>query len=300
MELKQLEYFCTVCEKGSFSRAAESLYTSQPNVSKVVQSLEQELGRPLFERTSQGVRITSYGRTVQEYARAVLRNASLICAATAANKSRRLSVASLPSDSVARRVVEFHQRWSGTCTLEHREGPVEAICDWVACGIADVGIVNVAEKQVRFFRHIISHKRLVFRPVCTREALLLAGPKSPLYGRESVDIAELTEQRLIRSAEDFFSPEHPLEQASFELPSAKPLRWDIQTNSSSVCFYALCHTDLACVWLGGNPPEDLPQKVHTLRITGGETAFQSGYLLPQDMALSEPMRWFLNRLWETL
>ena len=49
MELKQLEYFMVACEKGSFNQAAECLYTSQPNVSKVIGMLEQELGRALFE-----------------------------------------------------------------------------------------------------------------------------------------------------------------------------------------------------------------------------------------------------------
>lgn len=45
MELKQLEYFMVACEKGSFNQAAECLYTSQPNVSKVIGMLEQELGQ---------------------------------------------------------------------------------------------------------------------------------------------------------------------------------------------------------------------------------------------------------------
>ena len=49
MELKQLEYFMVTCEKGSFNKAAECLYTTQPNVSKVISSLEKELGRELFE-----------------------------------------------------------------------------------------------------------------------------------------------------------------------------------------------------------------------------------------------------------
>ena len=60
MELRQLEYFIVVCEKGSFNRAAECLYTSQPNVSKVIHSLEKELGRSLFERSPRGLRITPY------------------------------------------------------------------------------------------------------------------------------------------------------------------------------------------------------------------------------------------------
>ena len=63
MELKQLEYFMVTCEKGSFNKAAECLYTTQPNVSKVISSLEKELGRELFERTGKGIRITPYGET---------------------------------------------------------------------------------------------------------------------------------------------------------------------------------------------------------------------------------------------
>ena len=55
MELRQLEYFMITCEKGSFNQAAECLYTTQPNVSKVISSLEKELGRPLFERSSRGI-----------------------------------------------------------------------------------------------------------------------------------------------------------------------------------------------------------------------------------------------------
>lgn len=41
MELRQLEYFIITCEKGSFNQAAECLYTTQPNVSKVISSLEK-------------------------------------------------------------------------------------------------------------------------------------------------------------------------------------------------------------------------------------------------------------------
>lgn len=45
MDIKQLEFFVTACERGSLSQAAICLYTSQPNVSKTIRSLERELGR---------------------------------------------------------------------------------------------------------------------------------------------------------------------------------------------------------------------------------------------------------------
>ena len=96
MELKQLEYFMVTCEKGSFNKAAECLYTTQPNVSKVISSLEKELGRELFERTGKGIRITPYGETVQEYAQNILHNAGLIVSMADHNHGKKFSLATYP------------------------------------------------------------------------------------------------------------------------------------------------------------------------------------------------------------
>ena len=98
MELRQLEYFMITCEKGSFNQAAECLYTTQPNVSKVISSLEKELGRPLFERSSRGIRITPYGETVREYAQNILHNVSLIDSLTDRNQGKKFSLATYPSN----------------------------------------------------------------------------------------------------------------------------------------------------------------------------------------------------------
>ena len=68
IETKQLEYLVVCARLGSFSRAAEALYTTQPNVSKVIRTLEQELGFSLFIRQSRGIVLTSRGRRVYEYA----------------------------------------------------------------------------------------------------------------------------------------------------------------------------------------------------------------------------------------
>ena len=50
IETKQLEYFIKCVELGSFSRAAEVLHTTQPNVSKVIKTFELELNMDLFVR----------------------------------------------------------------------------------------------------------------------------------------------------------------------------------------------------------------------------------------------------------
>ena len=127
MELRQLEYFMITCEKGSFNQAAECLYTTQPNVSKVISSLEKELGRPLFERSSRGIHITPYGETVREYAQNILHNVSLINSLTDHNQGQKFSLATYPSNMISRLLTDFYKEMGDSYIVEHLEGTVEEI-----------------------------------------------------------------------------------------------------------------------------------------------------------------------------
>jgi DNA-binding transcriptional LysR family regulator len=72
MELRQLEYFVTVAEEASFTRAASRLFVSQPGVSAQVRRLERELGHELFDRSGRAVRVTDVGEALLPHARAAL------------------------------------------------------------------------------------------------------------------------------------------------------------------------------------------------------------------------------------
>ena len=73
MQIRQLEYFLAVCEHLNFTKAARQFYISQTAVSLQIQTLEEELGVRLFNRTNRRVELTPAGRTFQEDARAILR-----------------------------------------------------------------------------------------------------------------------------------------------------------------------------------------------------------------------------------
>lgn len=72
MELRQLEYFVTVVEEASFTKAAVRLHVAQPGVSAQIRRLERELGHALLDRSGRTVRPTAVGEAVLTHARAAL------------------------------------------------------------------------------------------------------------------------------------------------------------------------------------------------------------------------------------
>jgi LysR family cyn operon transcriptional activator len=59
--------FLATAKEGSFSKAAEALFITQPAVSHAIKQLEERLGGALFFRTSRGVKLTVEGETLFRY-----------------------------------------------------------------------------------------------------------------------------------------------------------------------------------------------------------------------------------------
>lgn len=72
MDLGELQVFLMVAKEGSFSRAAERLYRTQPAVSLGIRKLEDSLGQPLFVRGARPVRLTDAGTLLKDYAERLL------------------------------------------------------------------------------------------------------------------------------------------------------------------------------------------------------------------------------------
>jgi DNA-binding transcriptional LysR family regulator len=72
MDLAQLEVFVAVAQEGRFSRAAEKLHRTQSAISQTIRKLEDEIGEPLFDRSSREGRLTDVGRLLQDHAEKLL------------------------------------------------------------------------------------------------------------------------------------------------------------------------------------------------------------------------------------
>ena len=78
MTLQQLKYVITIANTGSMHTAAESLFITQPNLSKAIRDLEEEMGIIIFNRTNKGVLLTEDGLKFLSYARQVVEQADLL------------------------------------------------------------------------------------------------------------------------------------------------------------------------------------------------------------------------------
>lgn len=109
MEIKQLKYFVVAADVGSFSEAAKVLYTTQSSVSKVIASLEMELGYQLFKREGKGIALTSEGKRFHNRASKLV-----------------LDFASLETDSIKHqknmvKISANHSSWLANCFSDFYE-----------------------------------------------------------------------------------------------------------------------------------------------------------------------------------
>lgn len=76
MTLVQLRHFLALAQLGSFSRASAKLHLTQPALTRSIQSLEEELGQPLFDRVGRKSELSAFGRHIVDQARALVEGAN--------------------------------------------------------------------------------------------------------------------------------------------------------------------------------------------------------------------------------
>ena len=74
MNIENIEAFIYVCQLGSFNKAAEALYLTQPSVTARIQSLEREINIKLFHRNGNKISLTEKGEYFFPHAQKILQS----------------------------------------------------------------------------------------------------------------------------------------------------------------------------------------------------------------------------------
>jgi DNA-binding transcriptional LysR family regulator len=147
MDLRRLEIFIKVAELGSFSRAAEALFLTQPTVSEHVRALEDELGVPLLDRLGRGATPTRAGTLLLGYAQRMLalsREAGQAIAQFQGRVSGELLVggSTIPGEYVLPELIGAFRAKYPDVSVSLRVGGSGEVQAWVEEGRVEIGVVG--------------------------------------------------------------------------------------------------------------------------------------------------------------
>lgn len=143
IENYQLKYFLAVVETGSFTKAAERVYVTQPTLSAGIKKLENHLDTRLFDRSARRVFLTENGTRFVERAKAVLHQLNLAEAAMKTEDTPKLLrlgiLMTIPSQSI-RQILQPFQRQEAGLITELFEGTEQEILNRMDEGRIDLAL----------------------------------------------------------------------------------------------------------------------------------------------------------------
>ncbi|MFE1310834.1 LysR family transcriptional regulator [Streptomyces sp. NPDC058755] len=195
MSLRQMEYFLTVVEEASFTRAAELLHVTQPALSHQIKALEKTVGGALLERMPRGACLTPMGRAFLPHAELAVRSAAQArraARAAAGAEGGELHIAALHSIAVGA-LPDVFARWRTAhprvLLRLHEYATSEALEEAVQRGTADLAI---GPEPVGAPGTVV--------PVGEEEVVFVVPFDDRLAGRTRVTLPELADRAWIRCA----------------------------------------------------------------------------------------------------
>ncbi|MEA4965967.1 MAG: selenium metabolism-associated LysR family transcriptional regulator [Oscillospiraceae bacterium] len=145
MELKQLRSFTAVVQYGSFTKAAEKMYTSQPTISTHIRALEEELQTPLIVRDTKNMKITPKGWELYECATHILelQNNLLQRWSEETKNIIRLGASTIPSAYILPEILPRYGKLSPDTYFIVQQSDSSEVISGLLNGLFDLGMVGM-------------------------------------------------------------------------------------------------------------------------------------------------------------
>lgn len=195
MTLLQLKYIAMVAKCGSFSKAAQYLYVTQPGVSKMVRSVEEELGITIFVRSSAGITLTAEGKELLNMGTRLLNDADIIeqhFKQDISNTHEMLSVRSqhycFVIDALSKLQNESNM---DSYTYKLLIGQNPEVIKQVADKESELGVLFVGEHNKKYMNRIFEENDLEFHQLIESRPYVFFHRNHPLADKESISFEDL-------------------------------------------------------------------------------------------------------------
>ncbi len=192
MNFRDLEYVIEVSKSLSFTKAARTCNVSQPSLSAQIKKLEQELGAPIFIRSSRKIHLTAFGEILVQKAQEILSVRDDIRRVAHENQNPlegklRLGAILTVAPYIFPQIVHEVQENAPKIKLYLKEGKTEELISLMLAGKLDAAVMSLPTDN-----HVFETYSLFTEP------FYLAVPEHhPLAGKEEIDEHDLDDQTLI-------------------------------------------------------------------------------------------------------
>jgi LysR family transcriptional regulator, cyn operon transcriptional activator len=216
MELRHLRYFVALAETLSFTRAAGRVHVTQSTLSHQIRQLEDEVGRPLFDRIGKKVVTTEAGELFLGFAARALKEVDLGLAMLKPGGGGltgqvRIGATHTFNIGLIPECVALFLARHPTVQVRVEELPADQIGAKLHAGELDIGIAYRPNGATDLW----------FEPLYNEEMVLVVSDAHPLAGRKRIRMVELHQQRLVLMP-DYFSTRTLLDEC-FKASGAEPL-----------------------------------------------------------------------------
>lgn len=161
MTLQQLRYVLEVQKEGTITGAADSLFIAQPNLSKAIKDLEQEIGIKIFMRTPKGVTPTWQGSEFLSYAKDIVGRLEELEAIykEAKEEQNRFRVAMPRASYLSQAIINFvNSVVEDKYEMHVEETSTIEVINRVEARKANLGIIRFAKEQQSFYESLCQQK----------------------------------------------------------------------------------------------------------------------------------------------
>ena len=195
--LLQLKYAVEVEKTGSISKAAENLYMNQPNLSKSIRELEDDLGIAIFDRTAKGVVPTEKGREFLGYARNILAQIAEMEALYKPSDDKKIRFdlcaprASYISHALTDVILSLGP--NADYSIDYREAGAMRTIKQVANGINQLGVIRYQTVYETNYLNALTERSIQYEPIFEFAFVAIMSEHHPLASRDTIREIDLTD-----------------------------------------------------------------------------------------------------------
>lgn len=208
-----LKYAVEVAKTQSISKAAKNLYMNQPNLSRAIKELEEELGVSIFCRTSRGITVTPQGDEFLQYAANILRQVDEVEAIYKRGKTKKqcFSVSVPRCSYISAAFVAFAQQLDQAKPAEifYKETNALRAIDNILVSDYKLGIIRYQQIFDDHFKVMLDEKGLQSELLCEFHYIVVMARSNALSHKKDLRYEELKDFVEIAHA-DPFVPSLPL------------------------------------------------------------------------------------------